>query len=961
MTQRRFKGLSVVWALLLCLMVPSGVLGQFPGLQRVVTTDSLKVRNIAAFDSTAQFKEAQGSKPFSVLSSTFIDSLNSDFLDSQHGSYYLDSDNFTGTEWDSLTDGSDIYLHIHDVRYYTETELDAGQLDNRYYTETEIDARVISDLTDVNTSGVSVGNFMRWNGTVWADSIYADSEIDHGGLSGLGDDDHTIYSLVDGTRVFTGVVGGIDPTASNHLATKEYVDMSVSFIDDFYFNDDASDIGGIYYDMIDLPTGEGESSFTTVGLGTGDGQALVNWATVSGVPGVNTLKAGLYTAHLHVEVTVGNKPTKIFFEIYTRTHPGGAETLRATSEISDYITSKVGLNLHASISSDVNINTTDRIVFKWFANVEATGNAVTVVLYAEGVDNSHASIPTGTDILSSVFVRQDGTRPLSANWDAGSYTITGTQFISDIAGGTAPFVVTSTTVVANLQAATAAQWTTTRTIDMSGDVSADAVNIDGSGNVIITNTVVANDSHTHDTQYYTEGEIDVWAGTTNITTLGTIGTGTWEATVIDEAYLDHSWSTQFTHSGTIQVDSLSVTGNATVVGTVQAEHLYSTDDAQIDGQVFINSADAMLAHVNITGDAASIGDREYGLWMRGKYGAFIVQLNVHGSKLEVGGGASLDTTPALTVDYLSGQIAAPITGSGAGILIGGDFQIYRSAPNVGFTPDSFIVNANLMIGTSTAVGKLTVDSGSIIIDHDRETADQFIIRGKTDVNQQLTIGYDTTNDHGTIQAVKQGAAFEPLQLNPFGGNVIIGAVTTPTHTLEVIGSFLGGGAADHTEIEADGDVNFVGGGGLQYAEIKVEHNAVETTITTAGDSVKVTIFDTIGPINGNMTASHTSDYIVVGVAGDYMILVSATINSISGAGSLAELNVLKNNAGASIVTHMDRDLIGGGGESGVFSISGIATCAADDTISVWITNETNTQNYVVEDISLTLIQIGGGS
>ena len=46
-------------------------------------------------------------------------------------------------------------------------------------------------------------------------------------------------------------------------------------------------------------------------------------------------------------------------------------------------------------------------------------------------------------------------------------------------------------------ASSAAQWTTTRTITMSGDVSADAVNIDGSGNITITNTAVANDSHTH--------------------------------------------------------------------------------------------------------------------------------------------------------------------------------------------------------------------------------------------------------------------------------------------------------------------------------------------------------------------------------------------------------------------------------------------------------------------------------
>ena len=42
-----------------------------------------------------------------------------------------------------MADGSvstGVASHDHDDRYYTETELDAGQLDNRYYTETEIDS-----------------------------------------------------------------------------------------------------------------------------------------------------------------------------------------------------------------------------------------------------------------------------------------------------------------------------------------------------------------------------------------------------------------------------------------------------------------------------------------------------------------------------------------------------------------------------------------------------------------------------------------------------------------------------------------------------------------------------------------------------------------------------------------------------------------------------------------------------
>jgi hypothetical protein len=57
--------------------------------------------------------------------------------------------------------------HIHDDRYYTETELNNGQLDNRYYTETE-----------VNTiSGV----------------INAKIITDHGAIGGLADDDHPQY------------------------------------------------------------------------------------------------------------------------------------------------------------------------------------------------------------------------------------------------------------------------------------------------------------------------------------------------------------------------------------------------------------------------------------------------------------------------------------------------------------------------------------------------------------------------------------------------------------------------------------------------------------------------------------------------------------------------------------------------------------------------------------------------
>jgi hypothetical protein len=45
--------------------------------------------------------------------------------------------------------------HNHDGRYYTETELDGGQLDTRYYTETEVDALLASGKETIVTTSTT--------------------------------------------------------------------------------------------------------------------------------------------------------------------------------------------------------------------------------------------------------------------------------------------------------------------------------------------------------------------------------------------------------------------------------------------------------------------------------------------------------------------------------------------------------------------------------------------------------------------------------------------------------------------------------------------------------------------------------------------------------------------------------------------------------------------------------------
>lgn len=91
------------------------------------------------------------------------------------------------------------------------------------------------------------------------------------------------------------------------------------------------------------------------------------------------------------------------------------------------------------------VNTAKQIV-----STVATGTAPFVVNSTTKVDNLNVDQVDGKD--STDFVLCDGTQPLTADWDAGGYEIRAQTFESDVATGTAPLTVASTTVVTNLNA-----------------------------------------------------------------------------------------------------------------------------------------------------------------------------------------------------------------------------------------------------------------------------------------------------------------------------------------------------------------------------------------------------------------------------------------------------------------------------------------------------------------------------
>ncbi len=104
---------------------------------------------------------------------------------------------------------------------------------------------------------------------------------------------------------------------------------------------------------------------------------------------------------------------------------------------------------------------------------------------------------------------------------------------------------------------------------------------------------------------------------------------------------------------------LTMDGSSNDAGTLT----YESDNTKFifDKGVGIGTATDMLAPLGITGDTASIEDRHEGIWIRGKTGAYIVQVNVRGPRLEIGGGASLDATPAMSVNYLTGHVGIGTT------------------------------------------------------------------------------------------------------------------------------------------------------------------------------------------------------------------------------------------------------------------------------------------------------------
>ena len=317
---------------------------------------------------------------------------------------------------------------------------------------------------DSGTYKLHIGNpndkYLKWDGTDLTITGHFIGTSEIGATSSnsftINDDadDVTVQLILDRTTGGAATLSwngaeltsdvAVDTSGSlQQLATKEYVDLSVTSLGaSYYMLDTASGISD--YKLCSLsPSGDAETYLESAGLS--DNDYIGGWISPVG-ESPNVLLTGGFNFYLTAEKITGTKTLKLYWEMYER-KSDTSETLIATSSISNEVDSKDTFVIPLVLTSDYEPDSGSRIVGKLYASVTGSGNVPTVRIYYRGSTGSRWDIPANSEVFRNIFVPYDGA---VKDVDLGSYTLTApTVKLSNLTDGYVPYHISDASGLAN--------------------------------------------------------------------------------------------------------------------------------------------------------------------------------------------------------------------------------------------------------------------------------------------------------------------------------------------------------------------------------------------------------------------------------------------------------------------------------------------------------------------------------
>jgi len=226
------------------------------------------------------------------------------------------------------------------------------------------------------------------------------------------------------------------------------------------------------------------------------------------------------------------------------------------------------------------------------------------------------------------------------------------------------------------------------------------------------------------------------------------------------------------------------------------DHITLTDDdLDIDDDFLLNTTDSLSGILTINQSADNVGLKIFGsddLAAVGLYeyihssGSAVVHSET-GYNLSLYGGGSATDLELCTGDTCMVEVFSGTTGNPTFTIHGYDAGA-TTTKNGGFT----VLNADGTFSISNSAGEnIQVDAGGttnildttlIQGDHTGLSSAQanthLSLRGTTTTTEELSLGYDTTDNFGFIQARTFGSSYDTLKIQPLGGAIDAGGATS---------------------------------------------------------------------------------------------------------------------------------------------------------------------------------------